>query len=114
MARVIDWQKYPERTCCSMHTCAVCEKHITCGQRYKDGGYNRRAHVKCVEQHADIPEWPASLAGLGTKALINKMSAVRDGLKKIIRHNAVVYNGRSDEAGDMRRMAKQLLALLEE
>ena len=40
----IDWFKYPERTCRSLHECRVCGGGIVAGQKYRDGGYGRRAH----------------------------------------------------------------------
>lgn len=43
------WGRYPIRTCRSLHHCEICEKDITLGERYYDGGYNRRGHVSCVE-----------------------------------------------------------------
>jgi len=39
--------RYPLRRCLSLHECAVCGKDIVLGQRYYDGGYNRRVHETC-------------------------------------------------------------------
>ena len=41
---------YPLRVCKSLHHCELCAKQITYGEEYFDGGYNRRAHRKCVMQ----------------------------------------------------------------
>lgn len=38
---------YKLRTCLTLHECAVCEKPITLGEPYFDGGYGRRAHRWC-------------------------------------------------------------------
>lgn len=40
--------KYPLRTCRTMHECAACGQTISLGQRYYDGGYNRRVHEGCI------------------------------------------------------------------
>jgi hypothetical protein len=40
--------KKPRRICYSVHECCVCHTAILCGQEYYDGGYGRRAHVKCI------------------------------------------------------------------
>jgi len=42
------WEKYPIRVCRTLHHCEFCGKDIVDGERYHDGGYSRRAHVKCV------------------------------------------------------------------
>lgn len=47
------WIDRPLRTCRSLHHCAVCGKDITIGQRYFDGGYNKRAHESCVDVEAE-------------------------------------------------------------
>ena len=39
--------EYPARICKSQHACYLCMKDIKYGERYYDGGYGRRAHVKC-------------------------------------------------------------------
>lgn len=38
------------RTCQSLHECCVCGEDITLGQRYRDGGYRRRAHESCADK----------------------------------------------------------------
>lgn len=43
-----DWQDYPIRRCITMHGCALCGEVITMGDQYRDGGYGRRAHLRCV------------------------------------------------------------------
>ena len=43
-----NWAKYPLRRCLTMHHCAICDKTISLGENYRDGGYGRRAHVDCV------------------------------------------------------------------
>jgi hypothetical protein len=48
--RPIDWEKYPIRLCYTMHECSLCGGKIRSYTRYHDGGYGRRAHVRCVEQ----------------------------------------------------------------
>lgn len=50
IAEGLQYQRYPVRTCRTMHTCELCRKTITCGERYHDGGYDRRAHVTCTEE----------------------------------------------------------------
>ncbi len=44
-----NWMSYRERTCYSLHECALCGSLIRLGERYKDGGYGRRAHDDCVK-----------------------------------------------------------------
>ena len=46
--------KKPVRMCRTLHFCGLCEKDITAGERYHDGGYGMRAHVTCV---ANPPDW---------------------------------------------------------
>ena len=41
-------KKYKARNCCTIHHCVLCESHIICGEGYRDGGYNRRAHTRCI------------------------------------------------------------------
>ena len=44
------WLKYGHykiRTCYRLHFCAVCGHEIMLGQKYFDGGYQRRAHLEC-------------------------------------------------------------------
>jgi len=43
--KAINW---PKRTCYSLHECFFCEKQITLGQEYYDGGYGNRIHIKCA------------------------------------------------------------------
>lgn len=43
------WEDYPLRVCRYMNECAICKNTITSGQEYYDGGFNLRAHKKCVE-----------------------------------------------------------------
>lgn len=45
-----DYGKYPVRVCRSLHFCQKCAQSITLGQEYHDGGYGRRAHVKCAPE----------------------------------------------------------------
>lgn len=40
--------KYPLRRCLSLHHCGVCGRQITLGQRYYDGGFDRRVHEGCA------------------------------------------------------------------
>ena len=42
------WAPKPIRTCRSRHPCCLCEQPIALGDRYRDGGYLRRAHQRCV------------------------------------------------------------------
>lgn len=51
----IDYQKYPIRVCHSCHGCEICRLNIYAGQKYYDGGYNRRAHVECVTSTLEVP-----------------------------------------------------------
>jgi hypothetical protein len=44
-----DWIKYPLRVCRFLNECSICLLSIYSGERYRDGGYGRRAHEKCVE-----------------------------------------------------------------
>ena len=46
----IPWAKYPLRTCRSLHHCEICCGDIRMGERYRDGGYGRRAHESCYER----------------------------------------------------------------
>jgi hypothetical protein len=47
------WIDRPLRTCRSLHHCSVCDKAITIGQSYFDGGYGKRAHEACVDVEAE-------------------------------------------------------------
>ena len=53
--------RYPVRTCRTLHECEACGGSITIGQRYRDGGYGRRFH----EDTRDCPWLRASRAGKG-------------------------------------------------
>lgn len=44
--------KKPIRTCYTMHECFLCKKTISCGERYYDGGYGKRAHYACIQQRS--------------------------------------------------------------
>jgi hypothetical protein len=46
---MLQWDRYPIRTCRSLHYCEVCCRDIVIGQPYRDGGYSRRAHVACLD-----------------------------------------------------------------
>ena len=48
MRLVRQWEKYPIRTCYTLHHCKWCGLDITMGQRYRDGGYSRRCHLECA------------------------------------------------------------------
>jgi len=37
-----------------MHACILCEKSICNGELYYDGGFDRRAHVSCVEHEDSV------------------------------------------------------------
>jgi hypothetical protein len=43
---------YPTRTCRWLNHCKMCDQDITAGQRYRDGGYGRRAHESCLNELA--------------------------------------------------------------
>jgi len=43
------WKEYPLITCSSMNECTICKKPILLGDKYYDGGYNLRAHKRCVD-----------------------------------------------------------------
>lgn len=47
--RKLNWEKYPIRECRSLHHCELCAAAISLGERYRDGGYGRRAHELCVQ-----------------------------------------------------------------
>lgn len=60
--RVIRWTNYRLRTCNSLHDCALCGGQITIGDKYRDGGYGRRAHETCgsrmqalMDRNAGLP-----------------------------------------------------------
>lgn len=46
----IFYPNYPVRICRTIQYCNICRRDITCGEEYYDGGYNRRAHKKCVDE----------------------------------------------------------------
>ena len=48
-----EYYEYPLRTCLYMNECAVCGQRITSGQKYYDGGYNRRCHIECAPPQYD-------------------------------------------------------------
>lgn len=37
-----------QRRCRYLNHCRLCDKAITAGEMYHDGGYGNRAHVQCV------------------------------------------------------------------
>jgi len=43
-------RKKPIRTCRTMHACCACDQLIRDGERYHDGGYGNRAHVRCLDR----------------------------------------------------------------
>ncbi len=45
---MLAWEKYPIRVCRWLNHCVVCCNDIVTGEQYRDGGYSRRAHVKCL------------------------------------------------------------------
>lgn len=45
-----DYFNYPTRTCRSLHECGICGLKIVLGDQYFDGGYGRRAHLRCAEE----------------------------------------------------------------
>ncbi len=44
----------PIRTCRYVHECCVCEGEIVDGEKYFDGGYEKRAHVKCAQDEDNL------------------------------------------------------------
>ena len=46
---------YPTRICRTLHGCRECGENIEYGDEYFDGGYGRRAHVKCVDPEGRYP-----------------------------------------------------------
>ena len=42
------WLRRKLRYCYSLHECELCDRPITLGQYYRDGGYGKRAHDDCV------------------------------------------------------------------
>ena len=53
MKKTPDYTKYKLRTCRTLHYCNICGEHIRDGQKYYDGGYDKRAHEKCVKSIKD-------------------------------------------------------------
>ena len=53
MSKKKQYNEYPIRECRSLHYCEICNKDITYGECYYDGGYNNRVHVDCfkIYQH---------------------------------------------------------------
>jgi hypothetical protein len=54
----IIWQRYKvrKRKKAFYHEwCEICEERIVCGQKYRDGGYGRRAHKECAERAFNFP-----------------------------------------------------------
>jgi hypothetical protein len=41
---------YDLRCCRTMLHCAICDRAISYGEQYYDGGYGRRAHEFCVNE----------------------------------------------------------------
>lgn len=41
----------PLRQCMSIHECCICNRKIKLRQYYYDGGYDKRAHEKCVKEN---------------------------------------------------------------
>ena len=50
------YDQYPVRTCQTMHECHICRGTIHAGEKYHDGGYTRRIHVKCIKKHHSDPQ----------------------------------------------------------
>ncbi len=50
MKKGITPSKYPIRTCRYFDHCFACGKTIQSGDKYYDGGYNRRFHKHCVKE----------------------------------------------------------------
>lgn len=49
MTIMINPTKYPLRTCMYMNECRICNKRISAGDKYYDGGYSRRFHKECAD-----------------------------------------------------------------
>ena len=47
---------FPVRTCKTMVHCCCCGESITLGEQYHDGGYWRRAHLRCADLAREDPE----------------------------------------------------------
>lgn len=61
MRKSIRLDKYQIRTCRTLHHCVACNRDIKSGERYHDGGYGLRSHVKCVRMRIA----PAEVKGGG-------------------------------------------------
>ena len=48
--------RHPLRKCLSLHVCALCRAIIGIGDKYRDGGFGRRAHEVCVQATLSPPE----------------------------------------------------------
>lgn len=84
MSKPIDWQRYPLRTCMTLHACSLCNESILLSQRYYDGGYGRRAHELCVLNQTATAKFNVSL-----------LSGI-DALKRPNFHELNVFDSRND------------------
>ena len=46
--KTLDPLRYPLRLCRTMRHCESCKGTIRDGEFYRDGGYGRRVHLKCI------------------------------------------------------------------
>jgi hypothetical protein len=49
-------ETYPTRLCLRVYSCCLCDRKITYGQGYHDGGSGRRAHTMCAMEEGRCGE----------------------------------------------------------
>lgn len=61
----MNYRKYPNRVCKSVHECNLCLYSIFYGESYYDGGFGRRVHLVCNDLEGGIRfvKWMRSRKG---------------------------------------------------
>jgi len=75
----MDYSKFPIRKCRSRHACSVCETHIIYGEKYYDGGYRKKTHVKCVKSNPEPKDYPCTKQKTNPNQTREKMENINFG-----------------------------------
>ena len=84
--RTPHWSDYRLRTCRTMHECVLgpalgtCDGTIRCGEQYRDGGYGRRAHLRCAADPRTVRQDEATTVASGQWLAVAVIEAARERL----------------------------------
>lgn len=82
---LVSLSEAPLRTCRYLNECCLCGEPITDGQKYRDRGYSRRAHLHCVTQRANgladaINKYALGADEIIDRAIANALKSANDNL----------------------------------